>query len=205
MARDSTLGISCSERDSGKRAYVRASDSVYQIHLENCVRHTRRSYGEMKMRGVYVLVMRLGEVTARTVGSLGGVKFEPGLWVYVGSAMGTGSTSIEWRLTRHFSEDKTAHWHIDHLLSKPEVLKFAVYSETDKKLECVLAQAIREHPHFATGATGFGASDCRSGCTTHLFKYEGEGDIRSELLDILDSLRLTGRVVEDRDDLLGKC
>ncbi len=157
------------------------------------------------MRGVYLLVMHIKEAMLRDVGALGPHEFEEGSWVYVGSAMGASSTSIERRIARHFSTNKKTHWHIDYLLDGRLVPNFAIYSETDEKSECVLAQAIGEQSEFEKGPVGFGSSDCRTGCTTHLFRYLGKGDVRKELLRILESLEIKGVVVSNADVILGKC
>lgn len=157
------------------------------------------------MRGVYLLVMHIKETTLRDVGALGPHEFEEGFWVYVGSAMGAGSTSIEKRIARHFSRNKKTHWHIDYLLDGGLLPSFAIYSETEEKTECVLAQAIGQQSQFEKGPVGFGSSDCRTGCATHLFRYLDGGDVQKELLLILEGLGITGVVVSHADAILGKC
>jgi len=62
--------------------------------------------------------------------SLGEILFEPGLWVYVGSAMGSGSTSLENRLGRHFRKEKTIYWHIDYLLDSDAKIIEAIWAES---------------------------------------------------------------------------
>lgn len=157
------------------------------------------------MRGVYLLVVHFSGETTRNVGALGRVHFEQGFWVYVGSAMGTGSTSLEKRLARHFSKNKTIHWHIDYLLDNPDVIEFAVCGEGNRRLECILAQAIAKDPEFENGPRGFGSSDCRAGCTSHIFRHRGTADLQELLLDTLQSLGIHGVIVHNPDDILGKC
>lgn len=114
------------------------------------------------MRGVYVLIIEVGRLMEIEIGQLRGVKFEPGTYAYVGSALG----GIEARLRRHLRRKKRAHWHIDHLLGHQDVrVKGAYVLETTEAMECRVAQALaREFPVVS----GFGSSDCR--CKGHLFR-----------------------------------
>ncbi|MHA1137984.1 MAG: DUF123 domain-containing protein, partial [Candidatus Thorarchaeota archaeon] len=54
------------------------------------------------MRGVYTLIIDLKETLSFNLKSLGNLSFEKGTWIYIGSAMGNGSTSLENRIARHF-------------------------------------------------------------------------------------------------------
>ncbi|MHA1772413.1 MAG: GIY-YIG nuclease family protein [Candidatus Thorarchaeota archaeon] len=128
------------------------------------------------MRGVYVLIVNVPETIVVPVGAMGEVSFDSGEWVYVGSAMGAGSTSIENRLKRHFSENKTVHWHIDYLLREGGRARLAIWSQSKISRECDVAHALKEHVLFEPGPTGFGASDCRRHCGTHIFRFTGKDE-----------------------------
>ncbi|MHA1950564.1 MAG: DUF123 domain-containing protein [Candidatus Thorarchaeota archaeon] len=59
------------------------------------------------MKGAYVLIIEISETVDIQIQSLGNVSFQPGSWIYVGSAMGAGSTNLENRIKRHFRSEKT--------------------------------------------------------------------------------------------------
>ncbi len=148
------------------------------------------------MRGVYALVVKVPRRIKMTVGALGTLSFERGEWVYVGSAMGSGSTTIERRLERHFRAEKKLHWHIDYLLRSGAEATSAVFAESDTPMECSLAQALRRDGRFQQGPTGFGASDCRMHCKTHIFRYEGTDSSHPAIQEVFRGLGLRPIVME---------
>ena len=78
----------------------------------------------------------------------------------------SGNRNFEARVARHLRQDQTLRWHIDYLLAAPGVNVAQVIRSTVD--ECALNQATPG----ASPAPGFGASDCRNGCGSHL-KYLG--------------------------------
>jgi Uri superfamily endonuclease len=98
------------------------------------------------------------------VGRLGLFDFPPGNYVYTGSAR----RNIEARVARHRRKEKTLRWHIDYLLAAPGVEVVATRLATHA--ECALNQATPGR----VVVPGFGASDCRAGCGSHL-KWLGAG------------------------------
>ena len=92
------------------------------------------------------------------VGRLGDFDFQVGLYSYTGSAL----RNFEARVSRHLSGAKKLHWHIDHLLAAPgvHVREVRRYDEA----EC----AVNQRTVGAISVVGFGSSDCRSGCGSHL-------------------------------------
>lgn len=108
----------------------------------------------------YQLHIRLDRPLRVAVGRLGIFDFPAGDYVYTGSAR----RNPEARIARHLRREKTLRWHIDYLLAAPGVsVARVVRSHLD---ECALNQSTpgtRPIP-------GFGASDCRRGCGSHL-KY----------------------------------
>ncbi|SDI29119.1 GIY-YIG nuclease family protein [Propionivibrio dicarboxylicus] len=112
-------------------------------------------FGEAR---TYQLLIRVARPLTVTVGRFGTFDFPAGWYVYTGSA----KRNLEARVRRHLSAHKTLRWHIDYLLAQPgvavrEVRRFA-------EPECALNQR-------QTGdilIPGFGASDCRAGCGSHL-------------------------------------
>ncbi len=98
------------------------------------------------------------------MGRLGAFDFPAGRYVYTGSA----KRHPEARIARHLSKAKRLRWHIDYLLAVPGAEVYEVLRHTQP--ECQVNQA--------TGGLAlvprFGASDCASGCLSHL-KFLREG------------------------------
>lgn len=112
----------------------------------------------------YVLVLEVGRPLTIKVGSLGTVSLEPGLYAYVGS----GRRGLEARVRRHIrlkSGFGRIKWHIDYLLTSPDVKIFgAVLLRLMDEHEALEAVSKFSRPALK----GFGSSDCR--CYSHLFK-----------------------------------
>jgi Uri superfamily endonuclease len=106
---------------------------------------------------LFILVPR--PVTVQ-IGKLGCFEFPAGGYVYTGSAR----RNFLARLQRHLSPVKKLHWHIDYLLAAPgvEITATSAFSEP----ECRINQKIAGEMIVP----GFGASDCRAGCGSHLKK-----------------------------------
>ena len=106
----------------------------------------------------YQLHIKVTRPLSLTVGRLGHFSLPAGNYVYTGSAR----QHLEARIARHLRQEKNLRWHIDWLLTAPGVRVVAV--TRSKLAECVLNQR--------TGGTtlvpGFGASDCRKRCNSHL-------------------------------------
>ncbi len=149
------------------------------------------------MRGAYLLILEIKQAASIQIKSLGSVSFAPGEWVYVGSAMGNGSTSLENRLLRHFRQEKKIHWHIDYLLSAGAMITKALGIESKKHIECLLAQTLSDHDNFLPGPKGFGSSDCRRGCSTHIYHYQGQQPISTSLRKVLEKLGLSAEATKD--------
>jgi Uri superfamily endonuclease len=114
-----------------------------------------------------VLIIQVDENVDVTVGALGKLTFEKGLYVYVGSAQ----ANLEQRIKRHLGKEKRLFWHIDYLLndSVARIVK-VLYKQVDRIEECELAEVIGER---GESVEGFGCSDCS--CKSHLFRI---GDYR---------------------------
>ncbi len=109
----------------------------------------------------YQLLIEIARpLRALTIGRLGKFAFPAGRYIYTGSAR----RNFEARVARHLRREKTLRWHIDYLLASPGVTVAGVrrYGEP----ECLIN---RNTPGEILVA-GFGASDCRAGCGSHL-KY----------------------------------
>ncbi len=99
------------------------------------------------------------------IGRLGTFRFPAGRYLYTGSAR----RSLLARVRRHLSQDKKRRWHIDYLLSAHAVKVIDVILTSDG--ECPFnRRAVGE-----IIVPGFGASDCRARCGSHL-TFLGEGN-----------------------------
>lgn len=153
------------------------------------------------MKGVYALVIQIEQNLTSTIGALGEIEFRKGIWIYVGSAMGAGSTNLENRISRHFRDEKTVHWHIDHLLKTNAIPLRVVWAESDQAAECDLAEEMKKSPLFVAGPRGFGASDCTRGCGTHLFRFAGLNNLERSIHAILSNLGLNTVMTEKNNTL----
>jgi Uri superfamily endonuclease len=117
-------------------------------------------------RGTYIVVYELREQAILRIGRLGIVKFPPGTFLYVGSALGRGGF---WpRLRRHLSAPRRPRWHIDFF--HPPAMAVEVWvRESEERLECKWSSKVKELEGSFVPVRGFGSSDC--GCEAHLLGF----------------------------------
>lgn len=114
--------------------------------------------------GTYALILSSTTEALIRVGRLGDLLFQPGYYVYVGSAFGSGS--VRARLAHHMLLAERPHWHIDYL--RPHTKLEEIWFRYDRKSrEHDWAKCFAGMPGASVPMAGFGASDC--GCETHLF------------------------------------
>jgi len=118
-------------------------------------------------KGVYALIIKNHKDQNLQIGKLGTRLFSQGLYVYIGSALGSSATSLEYRLRRHLAKTKKVFWHIDFYLQAEfvEILTI-VYAITSERRECQLAGAISQIENAQILIARFGSSDCT--CMTHV-------------------------------------
>jgi Uri superfamily endonuclease len=119
--------------------------------------------GQPATPATYQLEIVLAAPARITIGRLGVYDFPAGRYIYTGSA----KRNLDARVARHLRRDKRLHWHIDYLLAAPSARVAAV--ERFAEPEC----AVNARTAGKVQVPGFGASDCRAGCGSHL-KYLGE-------------------------------
>ena len=95
---------------------------------------------------------------AIVVGKLGEFSFPAGSYVYTGSA----KKRIRGRILRHLSSTKKLRWHIDYLLA-PRGTVISRIKLFDKE-EC----EVNKETKGEIIVPGFGATDCKSKCSSHL-------------------------------------
>ena len=106
----------------------------------------------------YQLFIKLNQDLKIQIGKLGLFNFPKGAYIYTGSA----KKNIDARITRHLSKDKKLHWHIDFLL-KNDQSKIVNVIKSERN-ECDLNADVKGK----IIAEGFGSSDCRKNCRSHL-------------------------------------
>ncbi len=116
----------------------------------------------------YQLVIRVAHALRLRIGRLGEFALPAGEYLYTGSA----KRNFEARVARHLRRDKTMHWHIDYLLAADGV------TVTDVRRHTMNECAVNQSTLGDILVPGFGASDCRHGCGSHL-KYLGNAGARA--------------------------
>jgi len=114
----------------------------------------------MVQGGTYIAVFLLAQRQHIRVGRLGAHEFEPGLYLYAGSA----KRNLDARVERHGRTDKPLRWHIDYLSVHARMIGAMLIPE-GHLAECELAAELAGLYELAV--PDFGSSDCR--CGGHLF------------------------------------
>ena len=131
--------------------------------------------------GIYTLVLFLSKEVCLNVGRLGFQRFPKGYYTYTGSALGIGVSALCNRVSRHLKKEKPKRWHIDFLLAHENtVVTTVVAVQTNKKAECEMNRYIKKKTEAKISCRGFGASDCKEKCESHLL-YFGEEDIKQKI------------------------
>lgn len=113
-------------------------------------------------QGAYFLVIRLRKSASVRVGALGPLRFKPGWYVYVGSAL----NGLSARVGRHLRLHKAKRWHIDYLRPYAHSLNPFIFP-SHRDIECVLARKLCRISDDQVPR--FGSSDCA--CASHLFNF----------------------------------
>ena len=123
------------------------------------------------IKGCYGLGFFLPERRIISIGALGERSLLEGRYIYFGSAMGPGG--LRARIRHHFFPKERPHWHIDYLLNNNSP-DFVWYITGPELLECRWSQTAGMIEKVEFPIMGFGASDCKAGCTAHLIKVPDE-------------------------------
>jgi sugar fermentation stimulation protein A len=116
--------------------------------------------------GNYLLVIEMPESREIPAGSLGVLQFRQGWYVYAGSAR----KNLSRRVRRHLRKvRKRKHWHVDYITPYAGTIR-ALPILSYRNLECALAADLERLG--GRPVPGFGCSDCRNGCGSHLFHFE---------------------------------
>jgi Uri superfamily endonuclease len=121
--------------------------------------------------GTYALIMSSGTRADIQIGRWGRLAIYPAYYIYVGSAFGPGG--LKARVSRHFRETKSKHWHIDYL--REFVSPVCAWTCCEPvNLEHRWAQSVSQMTDTSS-VKGFGCSDCK--CYTHLFTTATKPDL----------------------------
>ncbi len=120
------------------------------------------------MKGSYCLCIKLNSDTETNIGALGNIKFQRGLYIYIGSAL----NSLIPRLARHVNTNngrgRAVYWHIDYLLRSPgSKLEEIWATDWAVRMECEIAGKVAEK---GEPISRFGCSDCK--CESHLYRVK---------------------------------
>lgn len=120
-------------------------------------------------KGTYLLVLESHKQQAIQIGKYGEMSLKRGIYLYIGSAFGSGG--IKARVGRHLADGKSLRWHIDYLRRVSDVC--AVYvSYEQRRLEDDWVERFVKSGDYTSPMSGFGASD--SSNTSHLFFTRNE-------------------------------
>lgn len=152
--------------------HPRATQPAARLTRSSVMNPPERDSTHENHQGVYTLIIRLARPCRISIANHRPLVVNQGLHLYVGSALGRGSTSLEARIRRHLRRRKSRFWHIDRILaSKSAEVVSVVFAETECKAECRVNAALLMDPSIAVVRKGIGSSDCR--CESHFLKATG--------------------------------
>jgi Uri superfamily endonuclease len=148
------------------------------IHIPDntaaCEEDNMTSTEMLPAKGTYTLIVFLSKEARLKVGKLGIQRFPAGYYTYTGSALGTGASSLKQRLTRHLQKQKQKFWHIDFLLAHENAtITDVIATQADGKVECNINRSVKKELGAKIPVVGFGASDCKQNCGSHLLFFPG--------------------------------
>ena len=162
----------------------------------------------MCSKGCYSLILGVWKPLTVKIGALGYVRFDEGFYVYVGSALGSKAQSLENRLKRHLSGHKKIKWHIDFLLSNEGVsIERVIVCKTIDRVECLVAKEIAKIGLHNPQLKGFGSSDCKFGCFSHIIYLGASMTVEEVVMKVLNAYNRFSLKAEilSSEDLRGDC
>jgi endonuclease-3 len=154
---------------------------------------------EFSASGIYMLLLFVSEEVSLSIGKLGKQRFPRGYYTYTGSALGKGATSLKHRIARHLRKEKPRFWHIDYLLADENVsVEAVIAAETNENMECNINQHIKGMKGAEVSVKGFGASDCRKNCGSHLLYFPEIGNADWLVQKLVRHLRAVSGILSVR-------
>ena len=122
----------------------------------------------------------MNETVVAEVGSLGTLRFGPGVYIYAGSA----SKGLEPRLARHARREKVIHWHIDRLTTMNECqMAGAMTFGPGGPGECQIIELLLAIDGVTVEHPSFGSMDHR--CGGHLVSLGVRPEVVERAADTL--------------------
>ena len=121
-----------------------------------------------RQAGSYVIVGLAEDRFSLDIRRFGLREMPAGYYLYCGSAHGPGG--LKSRVSRHLDLQTKRFWHFDYL---KEHLDFTCiwWQVGSANYECETAQFLFSLREASCVMPGFGASDCRNGCLSHLVYF----------------------------------
>jgi len=152
--------------------------------------------GITHLKGIYTLIINLPKSTRIKIGKIGSFSFKEGTYLYIGSALGQGSSSLEGRIRRHIKIKKKAFWHIDYFLeSDIGRITYVMLATSTIDLECNIVRKIEKNLHASIPVEKFGSSDCS--CLSHFFKIKnGDMNFLDGLVRVFSEFDLSPKFIK---------
>jgi len=148
-------------------------------------------------KGNYIIIFRLEERTRQNLHRFDDVDLIPGYYFYCGSAHGNGG--LKSRIMRHLTKSSKKFWHIDYL--KDLLFPVEIWCQTSSgRNECSFCKIFHKQMGGEIPIKGFGSSDCKNKCESHLVWFSQEVDL-DYLFNILNS-KFSGMTRIHMHDLL---
>ena len=149
----------------------------------------------LPLKGNYTLIILLEAPSRIRISDRGWFSLKRGYYANTGSALGNGAVGLRQRVARHLRKRKSKHWHIDYLLASHKARITAVIAcSASTSKECQISRNIQSIDEASIPIDGFGASDCRQGCRSHLV-YCGEGNASGRIAAVHRRLAKKANVV----------
>ena len=103
------------------------------------------------------------------VGKRGTLTASGHYYCYLGSAKGPGG--LRARIKHHLRPKQRPHWHIDYLFPSIKY-QWITWTTEIGDYECIWSQELSRQIFTSIPLAGFGASDCKHGCTAHLYEIQ---------------------------------
>lgn len=141
--------------------------------------HNPSTFDTLPIKGNYTLIIVV-DSPVRIRAAKHDWRFQKGYYAYTGSALGNNATSLRQRVARHVEKTKKQHWHIDYLLSSRKTrITTIVAGASDLNKECEITERIQHIEGATVSIDGFGASDCRRSCKSHLVHFNQNAELNT--------------------------
>ena len=121
-----------------------------------------------EQKGNYILVLKLEKSTEQLIPKFGKIKIFAGYFFYCGSAHGSGG--VKSRIKRHLEKESKRFWHIDYIKNHMQLIEVWIQTNLENE-ECKYCHFLANQIQAKTPIIGFGSSDCKNRCKSHLIWF----------------------------------